>query len=82
MVPANSLAALLNTHMDARGWSIAEAARRTGLSYRQMHRLLKGDSNLVKESTIEALEKLGLDRQAIVWAAHEGFRQKRVVTKG
>ena len=70
MVRADSLAALLNTHLETAGLTIAEAARRSGLSYRQMHRLCNDKSQYIQPATIDGLGQLGLDRRALVLAAY------------
>lgn len=74
MAEHESLAKLINAHLDLLGITIAEAARRANMSWRQMHRLCNGVSVYVQPATITALVDLGLDRRAIVLAAYGSER--------
>lgn len=56
--------------MASQEWSVAEAARQADISYRQMFRLLTGESRYIKTGTIDKLAALGIDRRALVLAAY------------
>lgn len=70
MVPSDSLAALVDEHLRVIGMTVTDAARLAGLSARQMHRIVKGNSVYVQPATIDGLERLGLDRRRLVLAVY------------
>ena len=70
MVPPDSLAALVDQHLRVIGMTVTVAARVAGLSTRQMHRIVKGNSVYVQPATIDGLERLGLDRRRLVLAVY------------
>ena len=70
MAASDTLAALLNRQLEALGFSVADAARKTGLSYRQMYRLCTDKSHHIQPLTVGKLERLGLDRRALALAAY------------
>ncbi len=59
MAASDTLAALLNRQLEALGFSVADAARKTGLSYRQMYRLCTDRSHHIQPRTVDKLELLG-----------------------
>ncbi len=70
MAASDTLAALLNRQLEALGFSVADAARKTGLSYRQMYRLCTDRSHHIQPRTVDKLERLGIDRRALALAAY------------
>lgn len=66
-----TLAQLLTEYFKVHGLTIAEAARRAdNMSWQQMNRLSKGYSVYIQPATIDALVKLGLDRDAVALATY------------
>ena len=78
MVPADSLAALVGGHLSRQGLSIAEAARRAGMSYRQLYRIVHNESTEIQARTIERLETLGIPRADLALAAYGRSPQEAV----
>ena len=64
MVRSNSLAALVGGFIDRQGWTIAEAARQSGISYRQLYRIVNDDDGgrFIQPQTVNRLEAIGLQR--------------------
>ena len=72
MVRANSLAALVGGFIDRKGWTIADAARRTGISYRQLYRIVNDDDGgrMIQQQTVDKLESLGIPRSDLALAIY------------
>jgi hypothetical protein len=69
-MPEDTLAGLVDSRLSSQGWSITAAQAITGLSYRELHRIIKGKARYIRPTTIDKLEKLGIPRRDLALAAY------------
>ena len=70
MAPRDSLAGIVTARLDTLGLSIADGARVTGISYRELHRIVRNRVQLIRPATLARLELLGLARRELAVAAY------------